>query len=97
MIGKYLRYCSTSPKLSKFGMLAMFLMKLQLNASDEDIGSRFGVQQSTLSRNFHRVLDMTAECTKHLIKWPERDVLHATSYANVFSKILHMLRDHRLH
>ena len=36
MIGKYLGYCSTSPKLFKFAMLAMFLMKLQLNASDED-------------------------------------------------------------
>ena len=33
MIGKYLGYCSTSPK---FAMLAMFLMKLQLNAFDED-------------------------------------------------------------
>ena len=48
-----------SPKLSKFSMLTMFLMKLRLNLFDEDISSRFSVHQSTVFRNF-RVLNVMA-------------------------------------
>ena len=59
-------------------MLIMFFMKLRLNLFDEDIGYRFGVHPSTVSRNFHRVLDVVAARTTHLIKWPDRDTLYQT-------------------
>ena len=67
-----------SPKLSKFDMITMFLAKLRLNLFDEDIASRFGVHQSTVSRNFLRVLDVMVVKTAHLIKWPDRDTLRQT-------------------
>ena len=59
-------------------MLIMFFMKLRLNLLEEDIGYRFGVHPSTVSRNFHRVLDVVAARTTHLIKWPDRDTLYQT-------------------
>ncbi len=59
-------------------MLIMFFMKLRLNLFEEDIGYRFGVHPSTVSRNFHRVLDVVAARTTHLIKWPDRDTLYQT-------------------
>ena len=56
----------------------MFLMKLRLNLFDEDLAQRFGIHSSTVSRNFHRVLDVAFEATSSLIKWLERDVLRLT-------------------
>ena len=56
----------------------MFLIKLRLNLFDEDIAFRFGVHQTTVSRYFHRVLDVMAVKTKHLIRWPDRQTLQQT-------------------
>ena len=56
----------------------MFMMKLRLNPFDEDIAFRFEVHRSTVSRNFHRVLNIAYSKTKFLICWPERDVLWLT-------------------
>lgn len=39
---------------------------------------RFGVHASTVSRNFHRVLDVAAAKTAFLIQWPDRDILRLT-------------------
>ena len=66
-------------------MLIMFFLKLRLNLFDEDIAYRFRVHPSTVSRNFHRVLDVAAA----LIKWPEREVLRQTmptSFRKFFNK-----------
>ena len=82
-------YLPESPKLSKFSLLVMFLMKLRLNLFDDDLAYRFGVHHSTVSRNFHRVLDVMAVRTEHLIKWPERHVLRETmpmSFRRFFRK-----------
>jgi len=49
-----------NPKLTKFSMLIMFFIKIRLNLFDEDIAFRFDVHSSTVSRNFHRVLDVLA-------------------------------------
>lgn len=65
-------------KISKFSAVIMFLMKLRLNLLDEDIAFRFCVHQSTVSRNFHDVLNVAAMKTSFLIQWPERDVLRKT-------------------
>ena len=76
-------------KLPVLTLILMFLMKLRLNLFDEDIAHRFGVHRSTVSRNFHRVLDIAVAKTSFLIKWPERDVLYLTmpmSFRRFFRK-----------
>ncbi len=67
-----------SNKLTKMAMMLMFFLKIRLNLYDEDIADRFNVHPSTVSRNFHRVLDVMAIKTAHLIKWPDRDTLQLT-------------------
>ena len=61
-------------KLSLFQMVLMFLMKIRLNFKlfDEDITYCFSVHHTTISRNFHKVLDVMAARTAHLIKWPDQ-------------------------
>ena len=76
-------------KLPVLTLILMFLMKLRLNLFDEDIAHRFGVHRTTVSRNFHRVLDIAAAKTSFLLKWPERDMLRSTmamSFRNFFKK-----------
>lgn len=78
-----------SPKLTKFAMFIMLFLKIRLNLFDEDIAFRFDVHSSTVSRNFHRVLDILAVKTAPLIKWLERDILWATmpmSFRKFFKK-----------
>ena len=67
-----------SPHLTKMLMLIMFFLKVRLNLFDEDIAHQFRVHPSTVSRNFHRVLDVAAAKVAPLIKWPEREVLRQT-------------------
>ena len=45
-------------KLSKMNMLLIFFMKVCLNMQEEIIAHLFGVHQTTVSRHFHRVLDV---------------------------------------
>lgn len=47
-----------SPRLTKLAMLLMFFLKIHLNLFDKYTGYRFDVHPSTVSRNFHRVLDI---------------------------------------
>ena len=65
-------------KLSKFKMVMMFLMKIRLSLYDEDLAYRFGVHVSSVSRTFHRVLDVMFVYTSSLIKWPDRETLQQT-------------------
>ena len=67
-------------KLSKYKMVLMFLMKLCLNFPDRVITHQFGIHASTVSRNFHKVLDVMYICTTDFIKWPNRGVLRMTSH-----------------
>lgn len=67
----------------------MFFLKIRLNLFDEDIAYRFRAHPSTVSCNFHRVLDVAAAKTAALIKWPEREVLRQTmpmSFQKFFKK-----------
>ena len=59
---------SESSKILKISLLIMFFVKIVLNLFDEDVGYRFGVHPSTVSRNFYRVLDVVAARTAHLMK-----------------------------
>ena len=66
------------PKALKvFNGIDVFL-KIRLNLFDENIGDRFGVHKSTVSRNFHSVLDVMTVKTAHLLKWPDRETLRQT-------------------
>ena len=74
----------TSPnsKLTTFQMMVMFLMKLRLNLFDEDIGYHFCVHRTTVSINFHKVLDVMDVKLSHLIKWPDCETLRETLPTN---------------
>lgn len=63
--------------LSPFHQLIMTLMRLRLNLSGVDLGYRFGIHHSTVSRTLY-VLDVLFTRLKPLIIWPERDCLRKT-------------------
>ena len=73
-----------SPKLPKMSIFLMFFLNLRLGLFDEDIGFRFGVHPSTVSRNFHHVLDVMFVNTAPLIKWPDRETLMPMSFRKLF-------------
>ena len=56
----------------------MVLMRLRLGLSGQDLGYRFGVHCSTVCRVFATVIDAVFQRLKHLVVWPEREVLHKT-------------------
>ena len=60
-------------------------MNIRLNLFDDDIAFCFGVHRTTVSCNFHKVLDVMAVQTSHLIKWPTREILYETQ-PDVFSR-----------
>ena len=59
--------------LSPFNQLLITLMKLRLNLNNEDIGYRFAIHPSTVSRTITAVLDILYEKLKPLILWPSRE------------------------
>lgn len=65
-------------KLSTFEMVVMFFMKIRLNLYDDDLAYRFSVHRTTVSRNFHKVLEVLDVKLSHLIKWPDRETLRET-------------------
>ena len=54
------KYLSTGPHsvLSVFDQLIMVLLKLCLNLMDQDIAYRFDIYQTTVSRNFRKVMNV---------------------------------------
>lgn len=60
-------------KLSQFQMLALTLMKLRLNLKFTDLGYRFGVDETTVSRYFHRCIFILHKLfyDSKLVHWPE--------------------------
>ena len=64
--------------LSPFQKVILTLMRLRLGLSGLDLGYRFGIHSSTVSRTFSTVIDILHRRLKHLILWPERDVLKST-------------------
>ena len=65
-------------KLSTEEELLLVLMRLNLGLLEQDIGYRFGVTQSTVSKIFNKWIVIMAEKLPFLIKWPERDELLKT-------------------
>ena len=72
----------------------MVLMKLRLNLTNQDIAYRFGVHQSSVSRNFRKWIDVMYIRLKPLIKWPECEDLLKTmpmDFKNTFQKCVIIL------
>ena len=61
-----------------FEQIIMTLMRLRLNLGIRDLGYRFGVHESTVSRYFKKWLDVLAVKLAAFIKWPDRDELQKT-------------------
>ena len=68
----------TSSSLSPFEIFILTLMRLRLATPIQDLGNRFRVHPSTVSRMFASVLEILYARLKFLIVWPERDVLRKT-------------------
>lgn len=64
--------------LSPFQQLLMTLMQLRLNVNGQDLGYRFRVHPSTVSRNFEFVVGLLYSKLKHLIIWPDHDTVQKT-------------------
>ena len=69
---------STISKLSNFQCFILTLMKLRLNSSNYDLGFRFGISESTVSRVFARWIEAMDIRLSFLILWPDRAVLQKT-------------------
>ena len=64
--------------LTVFDHVVMFLMKVRLNLFDEDLACRYSIHRTSVSRTFHRVLNVLYARLSFLVKWPEQDVLQET-------------------
>jgi len=65
-------------KLSLMDELLLVLMKLRLNIQTEDLAYRFGVSPSTVSRTFHKWLDVMYARLGECIRWPDKETVHKT-------------------
>ena len=64
--------------LSLFQQFILTLIKLRLNLRDQDLGFRFNVCQSTVSRVFHKWIDILYIRLKPTIQWPTRESVAKT-------------------
>ena len=69
---------SAISKLSKFQCFILTLMKLRLNSSNYDLGFRFSISESTVSRVFARWIEAMDIRLSFLILWPDQAVLQKT-------------------
>ena len=65
-------------KLDKFQQLLLTLMQLRLNLSVQDLGYRFGIHSSTVSKVFQSCIHTMFTAMKFLVRWPQRDELRLT-------------------
>ena len=66
---------SPTSKLSKFQAFVLTLMKLRLDVSNYDLGFRFGISASTVSRVFSKWIEAMDIRLSFLITWPDRENL----------------------
>ena len=65
-------------KLSLMDEFLMVLMKLRVGLLNEDLGYRFGVSNSTVSRIFHKWLESMYCRLKPCIRWPDKETVRKT-------------------
>ena len=63
---------------SKFQQFLIVLMRLRLNLGVQDLGYRFGIHASTVSRYFRKWLDVLYVRLSGFITWPEQHLLLKT-------------------
>ena len=64
--------------LTTFQQIILALMRLRLGHSGQNIGYRFGIHHCTVVCIFSDDIDVLFKRLKHLIIWPERDILRKT-------------------
>ena len=69
---------NSSAKLTNFQCFLLTLMKLRLNLSNYDLGFRFCIHESTVSRYITKWLQLMDVRLSPLIQWPDREYLHKT-------------------
>ena len=77
--------------LSSFQELFLVLMKLRLNLEEKDLGYRFGIHQSTVSRIFKKWIALMAKQLSPLIRWPSTEEVRTTmpmAFRKFFSKCI---------
>lgn len=67
-----------STKLTNFQCFLLTLMKLRLNLSNYDLGFRFCIHETTVSRCITKWLQLMDVRLTPLIQWPDRDCLQKT-------------------
>ena len=73
--------------LTTFQELTLTLCRLRLNLNVKDIAYRFGMSVPSVSKIFHKWLDILFNRLGKVIKWPEREQLLETtplSFRNIF-------------
>lgn len=65
-------------KLSHFDCFILTLMKLRLNASNYDLGFRYGVSESTICRALTKWIEAMDIRLSFLIMWPDRESIQRT-------------------
>lgn len=71
-------YLMQKGSLVPFQQLILTLMKLRLGLSQADLGYRFQISQSTVSRIFCQCINVMFVRLRFLINWPERDAVRKT-------------------
>ena len=84
-------YVKKSIKLSLKDELLLCLMKLRLSLMNEDLAYWFAVAKSTVSRIFHKWLDVMYVRMKPCIHWPDKETVRQT-LPNVFVKHFQSVR-----
>ena len=65
-------------KLTLFQQFILVLMKLRLNLTNQDLGYRFAVSESTAVKIIHKWIQLMYVHLKPVIVWPEREVSRKT-------------------
>jgi hypothetical protein len=66
-------------KFTQFEYFILTLMKLPLNASNYDLGFRFGLSESAISRVFTKWIAAMDIQLSFLITWPDRESIQKTT------------------
>ncbi len=77
LVEKYISHTATS-KLSKWKQFLIVLMKLRLDLGIQDLGYRFGVSPSCVSRTLKQWVDVLYARLSFCIKWPDKEELILT-------------------
>lgn len=68
----------TSQIISSKNVFFMILLKLRLNLTNQDIGYRFGISKSHVSKLFNAGLPSIARAVRFLVRWPSKANIRRT-------------------